>query len=360
MNKKKIAIVVLGIIAIIAVIISATSCTPTEETPSTTLSPAEQVAILNTQVTNIQSGIANLQSDINKLQSPTAINSRVDTLEDNVGSLSNTVGSLQSNINSTNSSTNNQIEALNSSIATLTNFTDDLQVDITNNSQFIANFQVAFQDIEAELDYLQIQIDALPTETGSNYDAEIATINQQITNLSNTISSINSQISSLQSSFNTINGRLSIAEAEIATIQADIDQIAVALTTFDVKASNWDAMVNEWNSTGRVIISEFIAGSNHLKFKTTNGGDYVVVMTLYGTGLDLLAINESVLEFQGVELVDWNYYGNPRTMAVIILQPKTITTTTSGTTYPSWVDNQETQIDFGIGIDYATITTGVR
>ena len=350
MNKKKIAIVVLGIIAIIAVIISATSCTPTEETPSTTLSPAEQVAILNTQVTNIQSGIANLQSDINKLQSPTAINSRVDTLEDNVGSLSNTVGSLQSNINSTNSSTNNQIEALNSSIATLTNFTDDLQVDITNNSQFIANFQVAFQDIEAELDYLQIQIDALPTETGSNYDAEIATINQQITNLSNTISSINSQISSLQSSFNTINGRLSIAEAEIATIQADIDQIAVALTTFD-------NMVNEWNNVKRVVISRFLSGSSYLEFTTQSSGDYIVILTLYGT--DLNTITLSIPPSQNTEIIYSMNYGTGNTMRIVLLQPKKAG---APLVSPNWTSGKTVEVDFtGAGsVDYATITTGAR
>lgn len=334
-NKKKMAIGILGLFIAVAIIISMTSCTTTDEPTPTTLSPAEQVAILNTQVTDIQSSIANLQGDINNLQSPTALNSRVDSLENSASSLESRLSSLQE-IGSTNS---NDIDSLEASYSYLVTDIDNLGSEIRAQSDQILAISTEVNQIQVEISTLQAEIEALPTV--SNYDTEIADINQQI--------------ATLQSSLNTINSRLSIAETKIVAIQADIDQIADALTTFDIKSSNWDAMVNEWNNIHRVVISRFLSGSSYLEITTKTAGNYVAVLTLYGIDLDTIAL--SIPPSQSVEIISSESYGVGNTMRVVLLQPKTV----SGIS-PNWTANKVVEVDFtGSGsVKYAQIETGVR
>ncbi len=101
-----------------------------------------------------------------------------------------------------------------------------------------------------------------------------------------------------------------------------------------------------------------MSGSSYLEFTTQKAGDYVVILTLYGTDLDNVGFY--LPPSQGAEIVFDNYYGTGSTMRTVILQMEDVGTPA---VQQNWRANKVFEIDFtgtGFNIQYATLNIGER
>jgi len=230
-----------------------------------------------------------------------------------------------------------------------------LQTDVTTLKSDVAGLGVAVASISVPSN-LSSTLSGLQTSSNS--------LTTSVTTLQSSVSTLQAQVTILNNKVAELEGGgdidLTALSAEIDALSIQLDDMYAALLYFsDANIVNRLLELEAEESVYPMVeISKFISGSGYLEFTTNTTGDYVVVLTLYGTALDLMT--PSAPPSHNVEIISSVCYGG-NTMRVLILQPKP---TTSPVTYPNWtietIEVVFTNISGGFSADYASITTGER
>lgn len=296
-------------------------------------------------LTALQNDIASARSDINTLKS------RATALEQQIASLELPVP-------------DDVLDAI-----------DELQDGLNIAASDVEAFGQAVVDKADEADLVLAQADIETVETS------IAAISTRLTSIEEQLLGIeNPDLTPIQTSLDDLAARVTEVEQDVANLdipdeldltdvfdmiselQTEMDELQAAMITlndyFVVVEGQVMNIVNLFSGQYRIEMTKFIPGSTYLEFTTRSPGDYVVVLILYGTGLNNLSVY--LPPSQNVELVYDSTFGTANTMRTLILQPKT---TGSPPASPNWANGKVVEVDFtgvGFSVNYATVEAGAR
>jgi len=335
--------VVLAMLALtLPFVISCGSGEPAEET--------NPITELQSSVSTLKSDVGTLKSEVNTLKQNTSTNvtARVTALENSLGNLEADLLTLQT-----------ELAGGNPEIAgTIASILDDLQNHLAKLDAITVELETkdtAIVDIEAALAIVQADIEALqaasPTET-NDYEARITTLETVVVSLTIDIVAVETSIDNIQDSLTAVEADIELFDEDLTQANDLLIDIGEQIDTIEARLVVVEGLVS------KVYISEFLAGNSFLKFTTRTSGNYVVILTLYGTGLDTIDITiptgQGAQEVAGFE----TWYGSGGMMRVIVIQP---TPSGSPPVSPNWTANKTVIVNFPVGkVSYATIETGVR
>lgn len=254
------------------------------------------------------------------------------------------------------------------------------------------SIKTGYDTIRADVTALQAALEELDTNgTGDVYDdaeirglitalqGDITTINADITALqaydtTNTanLDSISASITALQTSLNnltTVVNNINGGEVDLSDILDDIESLQADVDSMD---NDIDALyANDVALTAQitalqgqiaaildpVVITRFEYGSAYSTLKTNIAGDYVIILTLYGTNLS--AVNIVIPVSYNVDIQSSNCYGTGDTMRILVLEPKQAGSPLAD---QNWTTNKTIELDFtnASNISFMSVTTGLR
>jgi predicted nucleic acid-binding Zn-ribbon protein len=317
-------------------VLALTGCTGTTNT-STTTTASTSLSVIN----QMQSDIATLQADVAEIQE-SVNNINVTDYSGDITSLHNQIIALQSNL----TTLQNSFSSLSSSVNVLTSNTNDskiteLQNSVATLSNLVTNLTSTINTIEADIAALQAT-----TTTSIDYSADIEELQGDVTAVYSLINGINTELDNFENKLDTLyNNDL--------YLQNKLESIQLVLST-----------VTANNTIGAVSISRFVQGSVYATFTVNKGGNYAVVITLYGTNVDLPII--TIPSSYGISIKSDKVYGGDNSMRVLILEPNQSITTSSTATYTNnanWVTGTVIELDFAYNsgvISYISIATANR
>lgn len=353
--KRKILVSLATLLVVAALVLSAIGCSKPEE--ETTTSPFSQ---LQSQVTSLSSKVSGLETAVNNINIPADLENRTATVEGRITSLQTSLGLLETQINNIEPSTVtvDDITALEENLTDFNNRLSATSSEVTTVFSDIATLESDYTSLNADLLELQAQVDTLSENTNdTDYSNEIVAINADISDLQSSIASINSQLSALQTSNTNLTARL----VDVETSLDAIDETFITINDLWISLDNRITIVeNSLADNPQVVISDYSLGgsSGYLIITTKSSGNFVIILTLYGSDLEgTPGIEYQIPTADGVEIVSSNSFGSPRSMCVLNIQP-----TPTGTTYPNWALGKVFKVVFsGVGsVNYATVATGVR
>lgn len=333
MFKKGLFILMAALIVGALALSSCTSEPPNQTTPPSGIDAVKaDVTDLQTGVTDLQTDIANLQTDVSAVKSTLAELETTEDYQAAIDALETLVSGVEASVSTINSkfsdyATKTELDAFNSQLDNVYGDVEALGVRVNEAETAIANVINSINTLEAEIDAIEIpepgEVDL--TEVYAYVDNEI---NEAIIALNLLIEETNSYILGVEQALNNLSTSVNNLDAKVGYVAE---------------------------------ITRFVSGSSYLELTTRTAGDYIIVLHLYGTGLDQIT-GIGLLASQNVEVIFDNTYGAGSTMRVVGLQPKTVGTPPAS---PNWTNNKLVEVSFNgntalFSVDYATISTGVR
>jgi hypothetical protein len=354
--KKKLTILFSVLLTISLIILPLISCTPPDEAEPAE-SPFNQ---LQNRVTTVEAKVAGLEVAVNNIGVPADLTSQVSSLETQLVAIQTDVDDLSTTVVGVPSQ--EDITAIEVDVDEL-----GLQIDTTNdgvgvNLTSIEALQAEHDTLVLELADIQTQIDELggngnpATEPEGYQDLldDVAGLQATVAGIETTLAEIDNELDGIQS---VLAGLVSDIEDMQATLN-DIENTLVIINDLWVDLDyRVDDIEIDMLNVYQVVISKFISGSNYLEFTTVTAGDYAVVLTLYGSNLNLITIY--VPPSQNITVVYDRWFG-VNAMRVLVLEPKAVGTPPVS---PNWAANTVVEVDFtgsGFSVDYAQVEAGAR
>lgn len=284
-RKKRLAFTTLAILVTLASIFSLAGCGHEGGTTETSL------------ITQIQSDVSTLKSDVS------ALKSAVSSISVPAG-LSGTLKALQESVDLLAS----QYSALNTKVAGLPSTSVDPASVIALQADVDA-LGASMEGVRTTLNSLTAIMDAV---NGVNSDQDVA------------ISGLVGDLAALQSEFDNLGGgepvdlseiedRLDTLETAIATTNTSIGGLTADVNALEAALTAWD---NWWQTQGNVPaadVTKFRAA--YLEVTPRTAGDYIIAVTMYGTGL-----TDTVTSPSNATVTDKYLFGG--NMLVVMLEPK--------------------------------------
>lgn len=315
--------------ALIVGALSLSSCTsepPNQTTPPSGIDAVKaDVTDLQTDVTKLQTDVAAVKATLAELETPEDYQAEIDALEALIGDVKASISTINAKFSVY--ATKTDLGAFNSQL-------DNVYADVEDLGVRANEAEAAILTVIDAISGLQDQIDAIEIPEPGEVD------------LSEVYAYVDNEINKARIALNLL----------IEETNSYILGVEQALNNLSTTVNNIDAKV------GYVAeITRFVSGSSYLELTTRTAGDYIIVLHLYGTGLDKIT-GIGLLASQNVEVIFDNTYGADSTMRVVGLQPKTTGTPPAS---PNWTNNKLVEVSFNgntalFSVDYATISTGVR
>jgi peptidoglycan hydrolase CwlO-like protein len=286
LSKKRFIIV--GIILSIVMLFGLVGCSkPTDndtDTTATATTSANPYVQLQTDVAALQSDVAGLKVSVNNIQAPTDFQPQITALQTKLNTIQVKLNDLENNANEDDTDYAAQIE--------------DIRTDLTS----LAN---TVNTIPAEVDALNEDIENIQ-EGLNNLVLVLAELGHTVDNIKP------ADLTAIQTSIETIEGK-------ITTMQDKIETMLDNDFYLNTRITDLETAINALNANP-VEVKRFIQGSSYMEFKVNQGGNYAIIVTLYGTNLDTVTV--TIPNSNAVNIISDNCYGAGNTIKVLILEPK--------------------------------------
>jgi peptidoglycan hydrolase CwlO-like protein len=222
---------------------------------------------------------------------------------------------------SVSSTINNKIYSLEANYSSLLSQINELKtggnIDLTEIENNISVIDNGLIDVNSDLTSVKSEITEIAIE--------IKTLSSKIEGIENDCGVYYEWLEELSTKIITISQEFQDCSDRLSNIEEDIEENAILLNNIVKDGGYLDSMQEQIDmvealALGKVSIYEY--GDTYINFKINSGGNYAIVVTLYGAGLDGVTITNT----NNIEVISEYVYGTDKTMKVIIIEPKQVGT----------------------------------
>jgi hypothetical protein len=278
----------------------------------------------------------------------------IDELKEDLEGIESVPNTLVTQVNSLSSS----ISAINTKLAEYASTKAEvirvqaLEQQVSIEAQRLTDAETGIGNLDEDLAELSAQVEDIQLPDLSGIQNSLFALQDQVDEIEQNVANLDiPENLDLTDVFDV----LEIFELQLSALTDDLYELNAYCLFLENRIVNLESQLS---GKYYVEITRFTPGSSYIEFTTRSAGDYVVVLTLYGTDLDNFV--PYLPPSQNVEVVYDSLFGVGSTMRTIIVQPKTAGTPPVSS---NWTLNKIVEVDFtgsGYSVDYATAEIGSR